>query len=56
VTEANRPAYRELAAAAGIMMPMGSFTKGDECVFRFTEQGWERRFEFAEIGCAKADA
>jgi hypothetical protein len=36
--EANRPAYRELVAAR-IMMPMGSFSKGDECVFRFTYWG-----------------
>jgi len=42
--ESNRPAYRELVKAR-IMIPMGSFTKGDECVFRFTYWGWERRFE-----------
>jgi hypothetical protein len=53
VTDANRPAYRELASA-GIMMPAGSFTKGDECVYRFTQAGWERRFEF--LGCAKESA
>jgi hypothetical protein len=53
--ETNRPAYRELVRA-NIMMPMGSFTKGDECVFRFTYTGWERRFEFAEMGCAKVEA
>jgi hypothetical protein len=33
--ESNRLAYRELVKAR-IMVPMGSFTKGDECVFRFT--------------------
>jgi len=38
VTDANRPAYRELAAA-GVMVAEGSFTKGDECVYRFTEEG-----------------
>lgn len=45
VTDANRPAYRELARA-GIMASVGTFTKGDDCVFRFTRQGWERRHEF----------
>ncbi len=44
--EANRPAYRELVAAR-IMMPMGSFTKGDECVFRFTFWGYKLRCELA---------
>jgi hypothetical protein len=55
VTDANRPAYRELAKA-GIMMSVGTFTKGDDCVFRFTRQGWERRFEWVESGCAKETA
>ena len=50
--ETNRPAYRELVKAR-IMIPMGSFSKGDECVFRFTYWGWRRRFEFAEMDCAK---
>jgi hypothetical protein len=31
------------------MIPMGSFTQGDECVFRFTYLGWRQRFELAEI-------
>lgn len=53
--DANRPAYRELVKA-NIMMPLGSFTKGDECVFRFTFTGWERRFEFAEMDCVKGTA
>ncbi len=44
--ETNRPAFRELVAAR-IMMPMGSFTKGDECVFRFTYWGHKLRFELA---------
>ena len=44
--EANRPAYRELVAAR-IMMPMGSFSKGDECVFRFTYWGHKLRFDLA---------
>jgi hypothetical protein len=42
--ETSRPAYRELVKAR-IMMPMGSFTKGDECVFGFTYWGYRLRFE-----------
>ena len=45
VTDANRNAYRELARA-GIMVPVGTFIKGDDCVFQLTHQGWERRHEF----------
>lgn len=45
VTDANRDAYRELARA-GIMVSVGTFTKGDDCVFQLTHQGWERRHEF----------
>jgi hypothetical protein len=48
--ETNRPAYRELVKAR-IMIPMGSFSKGDECVFRFTYWGYKLRFEI--LGCAK---
>jgi hypothetical protein len=55
VTDGNRAAFRELARA-GIMMSVGTFTKGDDCVFGFTRQGYERRFEFAEMGCAKESA
>jgi hypothetical protein len=44
VTGANRDAYRELARA-GIMVSVGTFTKGDDCVFQLTHQGWERRHE-----------
>jgi hypothetical protein len=50
--ETNRPAYRELVRAR-IMMPMGSFTKGDECVFRFTYWGYRLRFEI--LGGAQAE-
>ncbi len=50
--ETNRPAYRELVKAR-IMIPMGSFTKGDECVFRFTYWGWKRRFEI--LDCAPVE-
>ena len=28
------------------MASIGTFTKGDDCVFQFTWQGWERRREF----------
>ena len=45
VTDANRDAYRELARA-GIMESEGTFIRGDDCVFQFTHQGWERRHEF----------
>ena len=45
VTDANRDAYRELARA-GIMVSVGTFIKGDDCVFQLTHQGWERRQEF----------
>jgi hypothetical protein len=55
VTDADRPAYRELAEA-GIMMSVGTFTKGDDSVFRFTRQGWERRFEWVEGGVVKETA
>jgi hypothetical protein len=45
VTDANRDAYRELARA-GILVSVGTFIKGDDCVFQLTHQGWERRHEF----------
>jgi hypothetical protein len=51
--ETNRPAYRELVKAR-IMVPMGSFTKGDECVFQFTYWGWKQRFEI--LDCAEESA
>jgi hypothetical protein len=51
VTDANRAAYRELARA-GIMMSVGTFTKGDDCVFRLTRQGWERRLEWLKSDCS----
>ena len=50
--ETNRPAYRELVTAR-IMIPMGSVTMGDECVFRFTYWGWKRRFEI--LDCAPVE-
>jgi hypothetical protein len=42
VTDANRAAYRELAAA-GLMEAMHSFAGGDESVYRLTKQGSERK-------------
>jgi hypothetical protein len=49
--ETNRPSYRELVEAR-VMMPMASFTKGNECVFQFTYWGWKRRFELAALNGA----
>ena len=48
VTDANRDAYRELARA-GIMASVGTFIKGDDCVFQLTQQGWECRHEFQRL-------
>jgi hypothetical protein len=45
VTPDNLEAYRELARA-GIMVPLSTFTKGPESLFKFTDEGWERRHEF----------
>jgi hypothetical protein len=53
--ETNRPAYRELVKAR-IMVAMGSFSQGDECVFRFTYWGHKMRFQLAEIDCVKKNA
>ncbi len=55
VDDANWVAYRELAAA-GFMMACHSFARGDESVYRITEEGWARRFELTEISCAKESA
>ena len=38
VNDATRPAYRELAAH-GLMIPLHSFSRGDEALYRFTEEG-----------------
>jgi hypothetical protein len=51
VTDDTREAYRELARA-GIMIPLHSFTRGDGALYRFTEEGWERRFEFTSASPA----
>jgi hypothetical protein len=52
VTDANRPLYRELAAAQ-IMYPVSTWVGGPESVFRFTRAGWERREEWINA-CADA--
>jgi hypothetical protein len=44
VTPDNIAAYRELARA-GVMYPLSAFMRGPESVFRFTEEGWNRREE-----------
>jgi hypothetical protein len=47
VTDATRPSYRELARA-GFMTPLDSILRGHEAIFRFTDEAWERRFEFSK--------
>jgi len=47
VTDGNRETYRELACA-GIMYPVSGFVSGPEANYRFTDAGWERRFEWLE--------
>jgi hypothetical protein len=42
VTDANRAAYRELAAA-GLMEAGHSFARGDESIYRLTKEGFERK-------------
>ncbi len=44
VTDANRAAYRELAAA-GLMEAGHSFAGGDESIYRLTKEGFERKAE-----------
>lgn len=53
VTDANRPAYRELARV-GIMYPVSGFVSGPEYLFRFTDEGWERRFELLDCATGRA--
>jgi hypothetical protein len=50
VNQSNREAYRELVRA-GIMYPVSGFISGPEYLFRWTDEGWARRFEI--LGCAK---
>jgi hypothetical protein len=44
VTPENLEAYRELARA-GVMYPLAGFMRGPESVFRFAEDGWNRRMD-----------
>jgi hypothetical protein len=44
MTAANLEAYRELVRAE-VMYPLCGFLRGPESVFRFTEEGWNRREE-----------
>ncbi len=53
VDDSNREAYRELARA-GIMYPVSGFISGPEYLFRWTDEGWARRFELA--GCVEESA
>jgi hypothetical protein len=50
VTDTNRAAYRELAAA-GLMVAGHSFVGGDESIYRLTKEGFERKAEL--LACAK---
>jgi hypothetical protein len=47
VTKANRPAFRELAAAR-IVVLCHTFAHGDESGYQFTYYGWHRRFELLD--------
>ena len=54
VTDANRAAYRELAAA-GLMAAGHSFVRGDEATYDLTREGFERKAELlALIGLKEA--
>ena len=55
VNDANRIAYRELAAA-GLMEPIHTFARGDESTYRITEEGWARRSKLTAIACRKESA
>ncbi len=50
VNDSNREAYRELERA-GIMYAVSGFTSGPEYLFRWTDEGWQRRLELS--GCAR---
>jgi hypothetical protein len=53
VTDANRPVFRELAAARIILLG-SSFARGPESAYNWTYWGWHRRFEL--LACAKEAA
>jgi hypothetical protein len=48
VTDANRAAYRELAAA-GLMAAGHTFVGGDESIYSLTKEGFERKAELLEL-------
>ena len=52
VNDSNREAYRELERA-GIMYAVSGFSSGPEYLFRWTDEGYARRFELS--GCAPAE-
>jgi hypothetical protein len=54
VNDGNREAHRELAVA-GIMFPVSGFASGAESHYRFTKEGWERRFDWIEANRSKDD-
>jgi hypothetical protein len=53
VTDDNRAAYRELAAA-GLMAAGHTFRDGDESIYQLTKEGFERKAEI--LACAQASA
>jgi hypothetical protein len=55
VTDANRPLYRELAAAR-IMVPCHTLIGGWESTFKLTYWGWKRRCELAGLNDTEQDA
>jgi len=52
VNDSNREAYRELERA-GIMYAVSGFSSGREYLYRWTDEGYARRFELS--GCARAE-
>ena len=55
VTDSNRAAYRELAAAR-IMIPLSGFATGPESRYIFTYRGWHMRYDLAGMACTKEGA
>ncbi len=46
--EETRAAYRELVEA-GLMMVLHTFAHGRESAYRYTEEGWDRRYEWLNV-------
>ena len=55
MTESNRAAYRELAAAR-IMIPLSGFATGPEARYVLTYWGWHMRSEIAQTAPAREGA